>query len=194
MASLKDNINNISDDTESLVKDYLKLFSIRQSEKLALFLGVLSSAFILTLLILIVLIFCSFTLAEYLNELLATDYWGYWIVTGFFILLITSLIFRIIKTKTPLLSNLFAKIIISVFELDINQAKNIKGLRFEGETAKNKIETDKIKIKANVQMLRYVIMEALFREFFGLFSSKQKDTSPEEAEPDQASDEKDKDE
>jgi hypothetical protein len=194
MASLKDNINNISDDTESLVKDYLKLFSIKQSEKFALFLGVLSSAFILTLLILIVVVFCSFALAGYLNELLATDYWGYWIVTGFFLLLIAFLIFKIIKTKTPLLSNLFAKIIISVFDLDINQAKNIKGLRFESETTKNKIETDKIKIKANVQMLRYVIMESFFREFFGLFSSKQKDASPDEVKPDQASDEKDKDE
>ncbi|NQT77961.1 MAG: phage holin family protein [Bacteroidetes bacterium] len=194
MASLKDNINNISDDTESLVKDYLKLFSIKQSEKFALFLGVLSTAFILTLLILIVLVFCSFALAGYLNDLLATDYWGYWIVTALFLLLITFLIFKIIKTRTPLLSNLFAKIIISVFDLDINQAKNIKGLRFEGEAAKNKIETDKTKIKANVQMLRYVIMESLFREFFGLFSSKQKDTGPDEAESGQASDEKDKDE
>lgn len=193
MASLKDNINNISDDTESLVKDYLKLFSIKQSEKFALFLGVLSSAFILTLLILIIVVFCSFALAGYLNELLATDYWGYWIVTAFFLLLIAFLIFKIIKTKTPLLSNLFAKIIISVFDLDINQAKNIKGLRFESETTKNKIETDKIKIKANVQMLRYVIMESFFREFFGLFSSNKKSEASDDAESDQASDKKDKD-
>ncbi len=39
-------------------------------------------------------------------------------------------------------------------------------LRYENETLKNKIETEKDHIKTNVQMLRYVIMESLFREFF----------------------------
>jgi hypothetical protein len=33
MASLKDQINDISDDSKGLMKDYIKLFSIRQSEK-----------------------------------------------------------------------------------------------------------------------------------------------------------------
>ena len=39
---------------------------------------------------------------------------------------------------------------------------------------KQKIETDKVKIKSNVEMLRYIMVESFFREFFGLFSSKKK--------------------
>ena len=37
MATLKNQINDISKDTENLVKEYVKLFSIKQSEKLACF-------------------------------------------------------------------------------------------------------------------------------------------------------------
>jgi hypothetical protein len=174
MESLKNNIDNISDDTQSLVNDYIKMFSVRQSEKLALLLGILATAFILTLLFLVVVILVSFALAGFLNHLLGSQYWGTVIVIGLFMLFICSLVFLIIKTKTPLMSNLFAKVIISVFDLDIGHERNIKGLRFENETLNTKIETEKANIKTNVQMLRYVIMESVFRELFGLFKSKKK--------------------
>lgn len=194
MATLKNNINNISDNTETLVKDYVKLFSIKLSEKLALLLGILAAVFILSLLLLIVIVFCSFVLAAYLNELLAHDYWGFWIVSAFYVLVITLIIVKIVKTKTPPLSNLFTKFIVSVLDLDMNQAKSIKGLKFESENVKQKIETDKIKIKTDFQLLRYAIMESFLKEIFGLFTSKKKDAAADEPEPDQASDEKDKDE
>jgi hypothetical protein len=194
MATLKNNINNISDNTETLVKDYVKLFSIKLSEKLALLLGILAAVFILSLLLLIVIAFCSFALAVYLNELLAHDYWGFWIVSAFYVLVITLIIVKIVKTKTPPLSNLFTKFIVSVLGLDMNQAKSIKGLKFESENVKQKIETDKIKIKTDFQLLRYAIMESFLKEIFGLFTSKKKDAAADEPEPDQASDEKDKDE
>lgn len=194
MATLKNNINNISDNTETLVKDYVKLFSIKLSEKLALLLGILAAVFILSLLLLIVIAFCSFVLAVYLNELLAHDYWGFWIVSAFYVLVITLIIVKIVKTKTPPLSNLFTKFIVSVLGLDINQAKSIKGLKFESENVKQKIETDKIKIKTDFQLLRYAIMESFLKEIFGLFTSKKKDAAADEPEPDQASDAKDKDE
>ena len=194
MATLKNNINNISDNTETLVKDYVKLFSIKLSEKLALLLGILAAVFILSLLLLIVIAFCSFTLAVYLNELLTHDYWGFWIVSAFYVLVITLIIVKIVKTKTPPLSNLFTKFIVSVLGLDMNQAKSIKGLKFESENVKQKIETDKIKIKTDFQLLRYAIMESFLKEIFGLFTSKKKDAADDEPEPDQVSDEKDKDE
>lgn len=194
MATLKNNINNISDNTETLVKDYVKLFSIKLSEKLALLLGILAAVFILSLLLLIVIAFCSFVLAAYLNELLAHDYWGFWIVSAFYVLVITLIIVKIVKTKTPPLSNLFTKFIVSVLGLDMNQAKSIKGLKLESENVKQKIETDKIKIKTDFQLLRYAIMESFLKEIFGLFTSKKKDAAVDEPEPDQASDEKDKDE
>jgi uncharacterized membrane protein YbhN (UPF0104 family) len=194
MATLKNNINNISDDTEALVKDYVKLFSIKLSEKLALFLGIISAVFILSLLLLIVIVFCSFVLAAYLNELLAHDYWGFWIVSAFYVLVIILIIVKIAKTKTPPLSNFFTKFIVSVLGLDMKQARSIKGLKLESENVKQKIETEKIKIKTDFQLLRYAIMESFLKEIFGLFTSKKKDAAADEPEPDQASDEKDKDE
>ena len=190
MASLKNNINNISDDTESLVRDYLKLFSIKQTEKLSLYLGILATVFILSLLLLIIIVFWSFALAGYLNDILANDYWGFWIVSGFYILVIALVIFKMIKTKRPPLSNLFVKLIVSVMSLDINQSKNLKGLKIEREMLNHKIETGKVKIKANAQSLRYVIMESLFREFFGLFKSKKGEEEPDETEAGQANIEK----
>ena len=75
------------------------------------------------------------------------------------------------------MSNLFAKIIISVFDLDIKQEKNVQGLRSEIDSLKTKIETDKSNIRTNVQMLRYVMMEGLFRELFGFFKPGKKKKS-----------------
>jgi len=193
MASLKNNINDISDDTESLVKDYLKLFSIRQSKKLALLLGILASVFILSLLLLIVIVFCSFALAGYLNDLLGHDYWGLLIVAGFYILLITWLIIKMLRTQTPLFANLFVKLVAFVFNMEINHDKSIKGLKLESESVKQKIETDKVKIKANFQMLRYGIMESLLLEFFGLFTSKKKKVTQDTAESNQSTDNKNED-
>jgi len=177
MESLKNNIENISDETQELINDYMKLFSMRQSEKLTLFLGVLSTAFILTLLLMVVVVLISFALAGFLNQLLDSHYWGTAIVIGLFLLFVGFLIYRIIKTKTPLMSNLFAKIIISVFDLDIKQEKNVQGLRSEIDSLKTKIETDKSNIRTNVQMLRYVMMEGLFRELFGFFKPGKKKKS-----------------
>ncbi|TFH26960.1 MAG: hypothetical protein E4H10_05385, partial [Bacteroidia bacterium] len=88
MATLKNQIHDISKDTESLVKEYVKLFSIKQSEKLALFLGIIASVFLLATLLLIVVVFSSLALAAYLNKVMAGEYWGYVIVGGVYILTI----------------------------------------------------------------------------------------------------------
>ena len=82
MATLKNQIHDISKDTESLVKEYVKLFSIKQSEKLALFLGIIASVFLLATLLLIVVVFSSLALAGYLNKVMAREYWGFVIVGG----------------------------------------------------------------------------------------------------------------
>ena len=177
MESLKNNIDNLSDETQELINDYMKLFSMRQSEKLTMFLGVLSTAFILTLLLMVVVVLISFALAGFLNHLLDSQYWGTAIVIGLFLLFVVLLIYRIIRTKNPLMSNLFARIIISVFDLDIKQEKNVQGLKSEIDSLKTKIETDKSNIRTNVQMLRYVMMEGLFRELFGFFKSGKKKKS-----------------
>lgn len=175
MATLKDQINDISKDTESLVKEYIRLFTIRQSEKLALFLGILSSVFVLAVLLLIVVVFSSFALAAYLNKILPGDFWGFWVVGGAYILLIILLIIRIFKSKTPLFGNFFARMISTVLDLETEDANNLKGLRHAGELAHQKIDANKIKIKGDLQLLRFTIFEALFKEFVGLFKSRKKE-------------------
>lgn len=175
MATLKDQMNDIGKDTESLVKEYIRLFSIRQSEKLALFLGILSSVFVLATLLLIVVIFSSFALAAYLNKILPGDFWGFWIVGGAYVLLIILLLIRIFKSKTPLFGNFFARMISTVMDLDTADANNLKGLRHAGELANQKIDANKLKIKGDLQLLRFTIFEALFKEFFALFKSGKKE-------------------
>ena len=100
MAKLKKNLNNITDDTKVLVEDYLRLFSGKFSEKLALFLGILASVFVLFTLIMILVIFSSFTLAGYLSKVLPGEYWGFGIVSGIYLLTIVFFIVKIFRTKT----------------------------------------------------------------------------------------------
>jgi len=196
MATLKDQINDISKDTESLVKEYVRLFSIRQSEKLALFLGILSSVFVLATLLLIVVVFSSFALAAYLNKVMPGDFWGFVIVGGVYILTIILLIIKIFRTKTPLFGNFFARMISTVLDLDTEDANNLKGLKHAGELANQKIDANKIKIKGDLQLLRFTIFEALFKEFIGLFKSRKKEkgtaSKAKKAEMNEKSDETEK--
>ena len=85
MATLKNNIDSISDNTENIARDYWKLFSIKQSEKLALLLGGLVSVFIVITLILILVVFGSFALAGALNKMLVSEFWGFVIVGGVYV-------------------------------------------------------------------------------------------------------------
>ena len=174
MAMLKNQINDISRDTEKLVRDYVKLFSIKQSEKLALLLGILSSGFLLLALMLIVLIFSSLALAAYLNKLLPGDFWGYLLVGGVYVLLIILLIINIFRTKTPLLSNFFARMIVTVLNLDTEEARSLQGLKDAGEKTQQSIDLNQVKIKGHFKLLRYTLFEALLKEFLGLFKSRKK--------------------
>ena len=107
MASLKSGIDKLSGDSKTLVEDYLKLFSIKQSEKLALLLGILFSFFMLSLLLLIVILFSSFALAAWLNSILSGAYTGFLIMGGLYVLLTILLLLRIILSKTPFMANFF---------------------------------------------------------------------------------------
>lgn len=176
MAKLKDQINDISKDTESLVKEYVRLFSIKQSEKLALLLGILSSVFVLATLLLIVVVFSSFALAAYLNKVIPGEFWGFVIVGGVYVLTIILMIIKIFRTKTPIFGNFFARMIATVLDLETDDAKNLKGLKHAGELANQKIDANKIKIKGDLQLLRFTFFEAFFKEFIGLFKSRKKET------------------
>jgi len=163
----------------------LKLFKVIQSEKLALFLGILTSIFVLATLLLILVVFSSFALAGTLNKLLDSDFWGFVIVGGLYLLVIILLIVKIFRTHTPLFANLFVKLIAVVLELESDQAKSVKGLKRESEHIREKIETDKTKIEADFQLLRYSILDTIFKEILGLFTFRKKAKKEPEKEPEQ---------
>jgi putative superfamily III holin-X len=174
MAKLKKNLNNITDDTKVLVEDYLRLFSGKVSEKLALFLGILASIFVLFTLIMVLVIFSSFALAGYLNKVLPGEYWGFGIVSGIYLLTIVFFIVKIFRTKTPLFSNLFVKLIVTVMNIDLDQSGSIKGLKKEHERVQHKIDADKTKIEADFQILKHGLIGNLLKEFLAVFTSKKR--------------------
>ncbi len=185
MPTLKSNIKNISGDSETLAKDYLKLFSVRQSEKLAIFLGIIMSIFVIATLVLILVVFISFVLSGALNKLLASEFWGFVIIGCLYLIAIIWLIVKIFRTSTPLFTNIFVKLIVLVMDIDTDHANNIKGLKKEQEHIKEKIETDKTKIEADFQILRYNIMGSVFNEILGFFTSKKKTKAEPEKENEQ---------
>jgi ABC-type multidrug transport system fused ATPase/permease subunit len=178
MATLKKKISEISDDTESLVKDYLKHFSIGLTRKLAIILGVLATGFILSLLVLIIVLFCSIALAVYLNGILAGEYIGFWIISGLYLLISLVVIIKVIRTKTPLFANIFSLFISTILNIETDQEKNLKGIRLEDEHLKNKIETSKEKMKSNFELLKYAFIEEILSGFFKFFTSNDKNKKP----------------
>ena len=174
MSKLKNNIDNISSDTQNIVKDYLRLLMVRQTEKLALFFGVISTVFILSTLLLIVILIASVAFAGYLNEVLDSNYWGFWIVAGAYVLVISILIIAMVRAQKPLFANLFVKFIIFILDVDLKQEESLKGLKLETEHIREKLDADREKIKTDVQLLRYTFLEGLFKEFLGLFARKKK--------------------
>lgn len=174
MATLKSSIKNISTESEDLIRDYINLFSIKQSEKLALLLALLSSVFIMGFLFFIIIIILSFAIVAYLNGVLSSNYLGYIIISGAYLLAVVIIILKIIFTKKPFLTNLFVKFILSIFSISISYSKNFSGVNREIERIENEIDKNKIKIKADAQIIKYLVLESFIKEFFGLFKSKSK--------------------
>jgi len=177
MASLKDQINDISDDSKNLLKDYVKLFSIRQSEKLALFLGLLSSFYILSTIVIILVVFGSFVLAGSLNQLLGGDYWGYMIVGGLYLIIIVLLLIRIFKMKSPLFLSFFIKLVLLVLDIDLEETPDAQGMKLAEEKVRHRIDNGQLKVKSQIQLLRYTFFESLFKEFIGLFKPSREEKS-----------------
>ena len=192
MASLKDNIDHIAEDTRAIIMNHLKLFSIKQTEKLSRFFGLLTTIFVISIILLIVIIFFSFALAGILNDLLNSIFWGYLIISGIYILVILIILLNMKRTKKPLLSNAIARSLAAVFEIDTTHPLDLDGLALEKERIQEKINSDKDKISTSFELLRYSLMEYLFKEFFGLFMSKKKEDSPDIEVSDKKSDKKKK--
>jgi hypothetical protein len=172
MEKLKNNIEDITKDGENLVRNYLKLFGIRQSERLASLIGLISSIFLISTLLLIVIIFGSFVLADLLNSVLDSKYLGFLIIAILYILAVGILIIKMQKTGRPLFTNLYIKFILPLLNIEINQNANVEGLKIEEDIVKERIENEKKILNAHTQLFKYVVFEDLLKEIGGLFTSK----------------------
>ena len=172
MENLKNNIEDITKDGENLVNNYLKLFGIKQSERLASLFGLVSSVFLISTLLLIVILFGSFVLAEYLSSLLGSTYLGYLIIAFLYVLAVGILIMTMHKTGRPLFTNLYVKTVLPLLNIEISQSPNVEGLKIEEDIVKERIENEKKILNAHTQLFKYVVFEDLLKELGGLLTSK----------------------
>lgn len=176
MSKLKNNIDSLTSDTENIARDYLHLLTVRITERLALFIGILFSVFIVATLLLIVILIGSIALAGFLNKVLDSYFWGHLIVAGLYLLAVAVLVIRMVRSETPLLSNLFVKLMIFILDIEDPQSGSVKGLKVEKKRIKEKLELNKEKMKTDFQLLRYSLLDSLLRELLGLFKRKKKTT------------------
>lgn len=174
MENLKNNIKDITTDSQSLVNNYLTLFGIRQSKRLATFLGVISSVFIISTLLMIIILFGSFVLADFLNHLFESKYMGFLIISILYLLAVGILLLKMKSTGKPLLTNLYIKFVLPLLNIKISQEPTIEGLNIEKELIKERIENDKNFINTHTQLLKYAVFEDFLSVFSGLFNSKSK--------------------
>lgn len=179
MENLKSNIQDLAKGGEQLINNYVKLLGVRQSQKLAIFLGLIASVFIISTLLLIVIVFASLVLANYLSAALQSDYMGFVIIAVLYLLVILILLLVMKKTGRPLLFNLLVKSVLPLLGVEISQKPTFEGLEREKEMLKEKISTDRSLIGVQSQLLKYAIIEDLIGVILGLFKSKSSRASEE---------------
>jgi uncharacterized membrane protein (DUF485 family) len=182
MGKLKQNLNDLSDESQDLAKDYLKYISLTASKKLALLIGVLVTTFLLSLIFLLVITLVSFALAGMLNTILDSQFAGFGIVIGIYFLAIGLIIRHIYKTRAPLFSNMFVKILAFIFEIDSDRPITLEDIDAEKKLVKQKIATDKTLLMTNIKLLKYTVLETIISEFLGFFASRSKNKEESEEE------------
>lgn len=170
MENLKHNIEDITKDGEHLVNNYLRLFGIRQSERLATFLGVIASVFIISTLLLIITIFGSFVLADFLNTAFESKYIGFLIIAILYLLAVGILLLKMQKTGRPLFTNLFIKFVLPLLNIEITQKPTTEGLSVEQNIVKERIENEKKILNVHTQLLKYVVFEDFLKVIGTLFT------------------------
>ena len=113
-----ESLNNIKDNLKSIFKDEVQLYTLKGVEKASLFLGIIATFFIVTIVILLGIIFGSIALAKYLNLRLDHESMGYLIVAGADVLLAILFLILVARRKVPLLTNLFVRAIVSIFKIN----------------------------------------------------------------------------
>jgi hypothetical protein len=112
-----ESLNDIKDSLKSIFKDEVQIYTLKGVEKASLFLGIIATFFIVTIVVLLGIIFGSIALAKYLNGRLDHEFMGYLIVSGGDILLAVLLLIMVGRKKVPLLTSLFVRSFVSIFKI-----------------------------------------------------------------------------
>jgi hypothetical protein len=118
-----DSPKDIKENLRSILRDEVRLYSLKGVEKSSTFLGVIATFFIVLIIFILGIVFGSIALANFLNSRFENIYAGYLIVGGGDILLAGLLILWVIRSKVPLLTSLFVKILINLFNIRNDEDK-----------------------------------------------------------------------
>lgn len=174
MSEINKTISEITDNTESLVKDYLQLISLKLAQKVAFIFAFVASLLVISVLVLIVIIFGSIALSIFLNNVLESELLGFLIMGGIYILAIVFILLKTDANKKPLFIGMFVKFILSFFEIEIKHKKSMEGLQFETEKTELEIDNFKDKIRSDLQFIPYIIWNSVVNEVIVFFAGKKK--------------------
>jgi len=97
-------VDSIMDDLVAIVEAKIELLKIELKEEAAKVASKVISIVVLVILVFLIVIFLSFTIATLFNQLLDSHFWGYTIITGFYLLLLIS--FKLFKIGDKLESKI----------------------------------------------------------------------------------------
>ncbi len=83
-------VDSIFDDLIAIIEAKVELLKIELKEEAAKAATKIISAIFLGIMVFFIIIFLSITIATLLNELLNSHFWGFAIITGFYILLLVA--------------------------------------------------------------------------------------------------------
>lgn len=118
-----DSYKEIKENLQSILKDEVKLYTLKGVEKSSMFLGVIATFFIVLIFVILGIVFGSLALANFLNARLEHACMGYLIVGGADILLAVLLVLWVTRRKVPLLTSLFVKILVNIFNIRSDEDK-----------------------------------------------------------------------
>ena len=103
-------LDSIVEHLTGLLEARLEFFKIEAKEEIAKILARVLAAMVLAFLGVMIVVFLSFSLAVWFNALLESSYWGYFIVTGAYLLVFVLLIvFKVHKRIQNLLERMLIK-------------------------------------------------------------------------------------
>ena len=95
-----------------------ELLKLRFLDRFSMFLASVTTMGFLMLSGLFVLFFIGIGLAIVINNYMESNYWGYFIVAGVWLVVIVALFINVLRTGIPLFTNRFIQILSVVFDVE----------------------------------------------------------------------------